>query len=123
MSQQAESPILLRYVCPKCSYSFETSDFTNEYPARWFWRGPGARFMCPGCKTQLKIRERFYLYFHLFAAYFCLVVAAGFSASLLVEEKMHVTFFMLGAMLLFVPLILLAAANNKAECASDGTHN
>jgi len=119
----SDSPLLLRYTCPNCSRSFETREFTNEYPARWFLKGAGTRFACPHCNAALKLRARFYLYFHLFVLHFCLVVATGIVASFIVEEKMHVTFSMLGAMLLCIPLIVLAAANNKAERSDESTHN
>jgi|GEM_PF-6995848 len=116
-----ENSLLLRYECPKCATSFETGTFRNEYPGNWSWRGARQRFSCPECNATLCIRESFYFYFNLFALYLSVVVGSGFIATFFVEEKMHVTFAMLVAMTLAIPLIVLAKINNKAECVEEDT--
>ena len=116
-----ENPLSLRYECPKCATSFETRTFRNGYPRNWRWRGARQRFSCPACNATLRIHENFYLYFSLFALYLSVVVASGLIATFIIEEKMHVTFAMLAAMTLTVPLIVLAKINNKVECVDENT--
>jgi hypothetical protein len=121
MKALPENPLLFRYVCPKCATAFETKTFRNEYPKNWLWKGARARLTCPNCKASLRIREKFYFYLNLFAFYVCLVIVGGFTATFFVEEKMHVTFAMLGAMTLSIPLMVLVAINNKAEYVGENT--
>lgn len=55
----------------------------------------------------------------MLAGYFCLLVFSGLVASFFVEDSMLVTLAMLCGAVGFLPLIILAAINNKAIPAED----
>jgi hypothetical protein len=113
--------ILLRHQCPVCNTSIETREFTYKFAGNVWTHAPRIRFKCPSCNAALKIREKYYRYYHLFMGYVGFIIVVGFIAIFFVEESMHVTFGMLGAMLLSAPLIVLAAINNKAEVVGEDT--
>lgn len=111
----------MRYECPNCNTPFETRTFAHEHPRIGRRRDARLQFNCPACNAALRIRGRFYFYFNLFLLYLSVVVASGLIATFFVEEKMHVTFAMLAAMTLTIPLIVLAKINNKVEYVEENT--